>query len=132
MNRFLCHVGLGIMILCGTFLSSHLAASGCRNLHASCILIAELEQTKDSVNYGSGGNGTASYDSSGGEHPAHTGVRDTDGVIQYQAGPTRAQREEARQEESRKEAASLEMLQNMFIDIDGRHREGPLGEAPPP
>jgi len=113
-----------ILVVCAACLCMNLWIVETGILHAGQILLAEMVQTEDSVNYGAGS--ADGIDSSEQEEPGQSGPQGSDDYTEYQAGPTRAQVEQTRRQELDKEAASLDMLQNLFIGLDARPRVGPL------
>ena len=126
MQKFLCSIAFGASVACAVWFCSNLSGNGVNFCYADQTLLAGMEQTKDSVSYGAGSVDSASDGSSREQKTGQSGIGNTKDYIQYQAGPSQAQVEVPRRQEEAKEAASLNMLQNLFIDLDARPRAGPL------
>jgi hypothetical protein len=76
------------------------------------MLLAELAQTKDSISYGTGTD----------KQVKTPGRSETEDYIQYHAGSGSDENDYLRWQEQNKEAASMNMLQNLFIGVDDRPR----------
>jgi len=118
-----------IMIICAVWFCTTLGVTEVSASYVGQTLLAWLEETNDSVSYGTGSEDSASDSSSGEQAFEQSGPASSNDYIQYQAGPTRAQVEDSRRQEQDKEAASLNMLQNLFIDLDARPRMGPFDDG---
>lgn len=90
------------------------------------ILLAGMTESQNAVTYGAGTAQSTCGESGSEAQGEQLGAQNKRGYLQYQAGPTQAQVAARQQEESAKEAASMNMLPYLFIDLGPGSRVGPV------
>ncbi len=85
------------------------------------MVLAGLEETEGSIVYGSKPSADATGGPSSATSAATPGTRAAGNRVEYRAGPSEDQKQARRYHEYQKEAASMDMLPNLFIDL----RPGP-------
>ena len=87
------------------------------------VLFAGMEQTRNAVVYGAGTEGEAAGCS--GSEREQMGMQNKRGYIEYHAGPSQGQMEARKEEERAKEAASMNMLPYLYLDLRPEPPFGP-------
>ena len=117
---------LVILLVCAAWCSSSSSVLGKTSGPSDRILLADMTESQNAVTYGAGTAQSTSDEPGPEAQGEQLGVQNRRGYLQYQAGPTQAQVAARQQEESAKEAASMNMLPYLFIDLGPGSRVGPV------